>query len=429
MRGTRDIRLRRESGPDRPLTYRVILLGNDGTFDTAPSVTLPLGGTVTLPVKIRPASPGAHSVLINLVDAASSIVFRTQATVVASEHVDASTGSLRITGKAGLMRMQPHYFHVPAGTGAVSIELEVFRGVVKPTILPAHGLFPGYYLHVHPMNVRFVGRGKHTVVLPDPEPGTWTLQLENTSAGGRFGPPDVVPTDDTDAEYAVTVRLLGASIDARGASPDALALDLRNVGSTIREPIVQVTPATFKSHRGHFNPTGFPNVVEIVVPEGAGTLSLKLRSEQPGTNAVELFLYDCTTGECFSYDLGFPAGPSQTMVVRKPNAGRWVAAVNTAPFPAASGSFILDEIIASGPPVRRASTDPRQPGARWTESIDIGGGLSLSPAGRGQAQTFLVELLDAASERDEVENIWIVGPDPRKLRDRPVALGTAVYRR
>ena len=158
------------------------------------------------------------------------------------------------------------------------------------------------------------------------------------------------------------------------------------------------------------------------MPRDAATLSLRLRSEQELTN-TELYLYDCTTGECFSYDIGFPAARTHTLVVRKPNAGRWVAAVNAAPFPSASGSFVLDELVTTGTPVRRAPAATRGLGKRWQETIEQ---VSV-PEMPGKTPVLLLELLDAAMERGEMEFPWSRTPRFR-LRDRPVAIGTAVYR-
>jgi len=207
----------------------------------------------------------------------------------------------------------------------------------------------------------------------------------------------------------------------------ALEVSLRNTGSTIREPVVTASLGTLRVHRDNLEALGLPNLVEISVPEAASALLLHLRSEQPETNAVELHLYDCTTGECFSYDLGFPAAASHEMVVRNPRPGRWIAAVDTAPFATASGSFVLDEIITTAAVAERRSTEPRPPGARWTESLALD--ESKLPPRRDGSDIVLVELFDAALARDEAEYPWIVGPNPRVLRDRPIALGRAVYRR
>ena len=187
--------------------------------------------------------------------------------------------------------------------------------------------------------------------------------------------------------------------------------------------MLEVSPAYLTSHRARFLGSGLPNVIEIQVPPDATAMSLRLRSESERTNA-ELYLYDCTTGECFSYYFGFPAARAHTLVVRKPNAGRWVAAVNTAPFPAGAGSFVLDELVTTGTPVRRTSAAARGTGARWQETIDKPAALPPMP---GKTPVLLLELIDAAMERGEEEHPW--ARTPRfKLRDRPAAIASAIYR-
>ncbi len=429
MSGTREIRLRRESGPQSPISYQLTWIGNDGTFHTAPRVMLPLGRTIAVPVTIAPKTTGVHSALLNLHDASKTIVFRTQATIVAADRIDEASGSVRITGRLGPMRINSHYIHVPAGAGAISFDVDVIQGVVAPSILPAHGLFPGYYPHVHPGAGRYLGKGRHTVLIPNPEAGTWAIHLDNSSLHPRF-PDDPTPADDRDAEYVVTMRILGAAVRPAASSAGSIAIEATNLGSAIREPVFMVSPATLKTHRATFNANGMPHGIEVSVPDNAAALSLQLRSEQPAATGVELYLYDCTTGECFAYDIAFPAAGAQSMVVRRPKAGRWVAAVNPAPFPTAGGAFVLEEIVATGTPRQYKSKGPRVPGARWTETIES---LNPAPAPAGpEAPLLLIELIDAAAERDEAVQRW----DPRpevpermRLRDRPVALGSAIYLR
>jgi Subtilase family len=423
MTGTREIVLRRESGPARPVTYSLDWTGNDGTFGTASSVTLPLGQAVPVRVQIDVASPGAHSSILNLRDAATNaVMFRTQATIVAAESFDASTRCLRVTGRIPLMRQGAHYFHIPAGAGAIAFDLEVTKGVIRPTIVASHGLFTGYYMHVHPNNVEFMGKGRYQIVLPNPEPGTWTFRVDADSASFII-PGNPVPGDDGDAEYTVTMRLLDGSIRTSTATSGHIVADIMNAGAAIAEPVLEATPGYLTSHRGSFLPTGLPNVIEMAMPPNAATLSLHLRSERERTN-TELYLYDCTTGECFSYNIGFPAAGAHTLVVRKPNAGRWVAAVNAAPFPTTTGGFVLDEIVTAGTPTLRASAATLGPGARWQEII---GDLQPLPATAGKTAIVFFELGDAALERAEDEHPWAATPR-FKLRDRPVAIGTAIHR-
>src|SRR5258708_6919437 len=367
MTGTREIVLRRESGPAQPLTYRLDWSRSDGTFGTPSSVTLPLATPVARPVDIDVKSPGAHSGLLSLRDRPTdAVVFRPQATIVAAESFDPSNGSLRVSATIGLMRASAHCIKVPAGVDAIAFDLEVTRGVIRPTIVPSSGLHSGYYIHVHPNNLEFMGKGRYRLVLPNPEPGTWSFRADNDSTWFKI-PGNLVPPDDGDAEYTLTMRLFKASIRPAATSGAAVAAEITNGASTIAEPVLEATPGYLTTHRGSFRSNGFPNAIDISVPAGADTLSLRLRSE--GETKTELYLYDCTTGECFSYAIGFPAASAHTLVVRKPNAGRWVAAVNAAPFPTAAGGFVLDEVITTGAAIRRASTEARAPGARWQRVI------------------------------------------------------------
>jgi len=399
MSGTRDLVFRRESGPAAPVTYRLDWSGNDGTFSAPLAVTLPLGQSISVRVRIDTRTPGAHSALLNLRDEATrAIAVRTQATVVAAERFDPATGSLRVRDVVGSMRNGTHYISVPAGVAAIAFDLEVTRGVVRPTIVPASGLHSGYYMHVHPNNLEHMGKGRYRIVLPNPEPGTWTFQIAADSRWSLI-PGSTVPPDEGDAEYTVTMQLLDAGSAA--------------------EPLVDATPGYLVSHRGSFLSTGLPNLVDILVPANASTLSLELRSEQTDS---ELYLYDCTTGECFSYNIAFPAAGAHRLTVRKPNAGRWVAAVNAAPFPAAAGGFVLDEVVTAGDAVHR--TPARAPRAWWQ---DVAGDVAFPPALPGRTPIVLIEMRDAALERDEAEHPW--AKTPRfKLRDRPVALATVTVR-
>ena len=404
--GTRTIVLTRESGPAAPLTYRVAWAASDGSFSTPASIALPLRQPVPLPVHVDVKTADVHSGLLELRDEKTAeLVFRTQATVVGVDRVDAETG-LRITATVENLSYRNHYMQVPAGTTAISFELEIARGIVMPTIVPAHGLFPSYYFHVHPNNFFFAGKGKYVVRIPNPQPGTWTFQTRATSTAGNMPASNPDRADDGDVEYILTVRV-------------------QNESMTPSEPALDVTPGYLTSHRSQFLANGLPNTFDIEVPQNAAALSLQLRA-QPGGATTELHLYDCTTGECFSYNVGFPAASAHTMVVRKPNAGRWVAAVNAAPFPSAPGSFVLDEVVTIGTPVRRASAVARGPRSNWSDAI---ADVKAPPASPGKRPVVVVELIDAAAERAEADHPWSTAANYTKLRDRPIALATAIYPR
>jgi hypothetical protein len=278
-----------------------------------------------------------------------------------------------------------------------------------------------YYGHVVPQAGRLFTRGKYRLLLPWPAAGTWSVTLANIAVF-RERDPAVVTADD--GVYSVSVQILTAAIATRRASSGTLAIDVVNQGAPIEQPVFELSGGLLKSHRAEFLPTGLPNRFDIDVPSGAATLALQLRGSARETSPLELHLYDCTTGECFSYDFTVPAAKEQMLEIRNPKAGRWVAAVNAAPFPAASGSFVLDEIVTSG--VRRYAatrSGRRLPGERWTETLDIAPGQTMQSSG---TPVLLCELVDAAAERDGLSHPWETRKGLTNFAERSVAIGMAI---
>jgi hypothetical protein len=256
--------------------------------------------------------------------------------------------------------------------------------------------------------------------MPNPDSGTWTVKLDNRSVWADL--PDASgPRDDADAEYVLTVKLLGSAIHTRSTTKGRIAVDIVNNGSALGEPVLEVSPGTLTSHRGAFRRDGLPNLFEIVVPRGAADLLLDLRSPD---SQGELYLYDCTTGECFSYDIGFPAATTHRLVVRKPAAGRWVAAVNAAPVPPDAASFLLDSVITESKPVTAPIAQRDQ--GRWHADLKD---LPAATAVGSGIPILLFQLLDRAAEREQTGHPWSTAPHYVQLRDRPVAIGIAIHRR
>ena len=80
----------------------------------------------------------------------------------------------------------------------------------------------------------------------------------------------------------------------------------------------------------------------------------------------------------------------------------------------------------TGQPVRRSSLVPRPPGAIWQEAF-----RELPTLHDVEDRTAIVmfELLDASAEQLESVEPWSRHPAFVKLRVRPVAIVTAIYRR
>ena len=422
MRGRREITLRRESGTDSPVTYRVSLIGNDGTFTAPPAVTLPLNSQASVRIDIDVHHPGVHDAIVALHDPSTNAsVFRTAVTIVAAEPFERESHVLQWRGSVPLLRKKAHYVQMPAGVSAMSVELEVLRGAAGVNIIPSHSLFLAYQGQIGPQNGRTFPKGRYRIVIPQPAAGTWTIDVNNTSTRRER---DQALVSDDEVEYVITLRLQDVRIVPGARGHGVVTLDLANARAALDEPLVQLATAAMASHEGTLAANGLPSFVEVNVPSGASTLLLNARGLDRDASTLEIHLYDCTSGECFSHNYTIPAARSQQLLVRRPTAGRWVAAINAAPFPSSGGRFVLEEIVA-GPVQRQAGNAGSRPtGARWRETIDVS---ALAADRTDTRRVVLFEAIDAAAERDELLHRWEIRDIFPALPNAPVAAGIAIW--
>jgi hypothetical protein len=421
QRGERLLHLTRATGREEPTRYRVSWTGNDGTFTAPPAVVLPRGAQVALPIGIHARTPGAHSALLSLHDPATdAIVYRTQATIIAPEMADSRTAEVRFTGTIPLMQAKDHFFRVPPGANVVSVDLEVNEGSLIVMLTPPDGLNSGYFDHVRTTNNRTFPKGRYHVLWPLPPGGTWSVNLRNTSAYQEVDPALV---STTSASYSVVVRLLGAAINVGPTTPEGAVASITNTLGLIRQPDLQVSPATRGLLDGYTAQSGLPTLIDIDVPADASSLRVNARALSTDEN-LELYLHDCSSGECFIWDFRVPPARQHSMVVRKPAPGRWVAAINAAPWPARQVRFIFEDIIAAAPVShRQAPATSKARGDTWTEQLTTAPTPIRHP---GRESILLWELFDAAAARDALAHPWENRAGVVSFADRPIDIAASV---
>jgi subtilisin family serine protease len=424
--GVRTIELRREDGPSAPTRYRLSWTGNDETFSTAPEMTLPLQQWVRLPITVKPRTVGAHSAILNLHEPATgAIVLRSLATIIAAESLTSPPYTARFEGRLALLRSTSHFWRVPANTAALSLELTVTRGSIQTGLVASHGLSMHLFDKYPSVSVqRTLSPGTYHFVLPDPAAGTWSLYVANRSAV-REDKTEKVSTED--AEYALSVRAYDTSMKLE-ATGTRQALVLSNHGVQLSDPVIKQSWGRLSSHRVGTRSDGLLKPIEIEVPENSSALVLRARSEERGgnrahRNGVDLYLYDCTSGECFLHDMGIPIANEQHVTVRMPHVGRWVAMVNGSPsFPSTEGASLDVLVIAN----------------QGSEVTNLGSSLTSSEErlvqtyAHDEAKPFedavcVYEIFDRALERAETFEPWVSKQDLARLSStRPVALGILV---
>ncbi|MCW3815377.1 S8 family serine peptidase [Micromonospora sp. DR5-3] len=118
------VKLTRTSGPNKSIRHEIAFRGNDGTF-TAPAVVwLPLNKTVTVQVKAKPMTAGAHGAIMTVDDPATPVVdFEVSTVVVASNTVSAPAYSFSTQGSVERNGFTSYYVTVPQGAGALQVNL------------------------------------------------------------------------------------------------------------------------------------------------------------------------------------------------------------------------------------------------------------------------------------------------------------------
>ncbi|MEV0156201.1 S8 family serine peptidase [Micromonospora sp. NPDC050686] len=118
------VKLTRTSGPAGNLRHNIAFRGNDGTFSAPASVTLPLNKTVTVNVKAKPATAGAHGAIMTVDDPATSVVdFEVSTVVVAGNEVTKPKYSFVAEGSVERNGFTSYFVTVPPGAGALQVNL------------------------------------------------------------------------------------------------------------------------------------------------------------------------------------------------------------------------------------------------------------------------------------------------------------------
>lgn len=121
---TYPVTITRTSGPDRSITHRLSLRGNDGTFSAPHTVKLPLNRPVTIDVVAKPRTAGAHGALLTVDDPQTPVVdFEVSTVVVAAHDLPAPGYSFSTRGSVDRNGYTSYFVNVPAGAGALQVNL------------------------------------------------------------------------------------------------------------------------------------------------------------------------------------------------------------------------------------------------------------------------------------------------------------------
>jgi hypothetical protein len=373
--GLRNVSLTRISGKPGPMDFELRWTGNDGTFAGPTKISLPLNNPVDISISIAPKTSGIHSAVLNLVSTNGVVVHQISNMVIAAEHFTAGNDfTITRSGETEWLHSRSFFVYVPPGTPALRADMRITNGNVRPFLSRPNGTF--YYPLARDATTvgytRYQKGGSWSRVVTNPDPGVWQIAVDNCSYER--------PSGDGKASFAVTASLLGVVMQGAGSRAD-LSTDFNHpvtlsyansYGSFVGE-IAATGLASIFAENISFN-TNAPRIFEIDVVPGATRVGASVES-QKGTSAdVDLYLFDCTAGECTLRDFSAGSSPSEEVAIDSPAPGKWKVILN--PFNAGDRSNIFqykDYLTHPAFGLLEIQTDPKpvQHGKVVTQSVNL----------------------------------------------------------
>ncbi len=374
---TRTYTFVRNSGPGGNVTYNATWVGNDGTFTSNGTVTLPKNAAVNYVVTVNPTA-GDHSAILNLNDPSSpGIEYQTMNTVIVPDEFNAGNNySVQKAGTIARGQTEHFFFRVPVGTPAFKVDMtgggtaagagaiRFLRwhpwglGIDSNAVSNCYNGAPGTCTTGSPLS--------RTVT--NPQAGVWEVTIDARRNSDAYPGPG--------APFTLTATLLGATVSP---NPDVIA------SATIGVPLARNYTLTnvFGAFTGRGVGTSLGSArlgpfeidhlelqeYNVTVPAGATSLRATIGSPSDPAADLDLFVYNCTGGPCVLAGSNADGDSEESVTINAPVAGAWKVVVDGFNVPAGTTSYKYIDVFFKAPSFGSISiTDAnavRPAGAVW----------------------------------------------------------------
>ena len=386
---TREYTFTRTSGGSKA-TYNLSWVGNDGTFSSATTISLPRGTAVKLPVSVTPATSGIHSAILNLDDPKTrGVDYQTMNTVVAADQFSvANNFAVTKSGTIARNQAKSFFYAVPAGTPAFKVDIQ------------GGGTTPGAgqirFLRFHPYGVGIdvnstpnyynppactpssaatcnVGQAQSRTVT-NPLAGVWEVVVEARRT-----------SDTLEAPFSLTASILGATISP---NPDVIA------SATAGVPVSRSYTLTNKfgaftgravgggslgsAKRGQESIANLAQKTHpLQVTAGSSSLRATIGNTSDTAADLDLFVYNCTASGanpetlagCTLAGQSADGDSEESVTIASPAAGAWSVLVDGFAVPAGTTTYDYVDVFVNSAFGSVSVTDSnalRPAGATWT---------------------------------------------------------------
>ena len=353
---TRTYTFVRNSGPGGNVTYNATWVGDDGTFSSPATVTLPKNAPVNYVVTVNPTA-GDHSAILNLNDPSSpGIEYQTMNTVIVPDEFNAGN-NYSVTKAGTIARGQTlhYFFRVPAGTPAFKVDMTGGG--------PA-GLGAIRFLRWHPWGLGIDSNavsncyngapGGCTTGSPlsrtvtNPQAGVWEVTIDARRNSDAYPGPG--------AAFTLTATILGATVSpnpdviasAQIGVPVARSYTLTNIygaftGRGVGTDLgsARLGPFTIAHHAQQQYP--------VTVSPGATSLRATIGSPSDPAADLDLFVFNCTGGPCVLAGQAADGDSEESVTIANPAAGNWLVLVDGFNVPAGTTSYNYVDVFRKAP--------------------------------------------------------------------------------
>ena len=385
----RTVTFMRTSGGSKAIKYNLSWVGNDGTFSSGNNISLALNKAVSMKVTVFPATMGVHSAILNLDDPSTSGVdYQMMATIVAAAQFSAANNfSVTFLGSADRPDKATFFFYVPANTPAFKVDITGVNGRVR-------------FLRIHPYGVPYDStsttgyqtNGSQSRTVSSPTAGVWevTVDTSRTSA--------VAP-----ATFSVTGSILGVDINPASwtvkpfsvGTPYSQSFTFTNRFGTFTGGAVGTGLSSAFSARPNISAGGAQQVYSINVPPGTTSLSAKIGNSSDPSADLDLILYDCHTGTCFSKASSTSATATEAVSFANPAQGSWKVVVD--PYAVPAGTTAYDYFDAFANANLFGSISVSDPVAAHANSTSWSATATVTPVALPDAGRFLQGFVQVVS--------------------------------
>jgi hypothetical protein len=385
------------------MTFALSWQGDDGTFSSPDSVTLPLDAPVGVPVTITAKKEGAHSAILS-VDHPSipGHAHRVLAAVVVPYRFTADNGySLKAEVTAPMPGDVGVFVDVPPGVAAL-----MFSPSSPAVRLSAIGPDKDA---LYPCQFDLEGNTKPCSVAR-PQPGVWEINVDSVIKWS-YDPASPVPIKA--APVTITATILGVDVKTEPATaaapgPDSsvpLSLAMENRLGKVVAAATSVALASASSKTATIS-QGEQHLYEVTVPKAATYLLAAVSGVSDPRADLDVYLLDCTEPEkkseekpaevdkgnkappapsplCGTAAKAADVGPGGEVGVADPKPGRWVVVVDGYSVPGGPVTYRYVDLFTHPSFGVLAVADvpgERKPSATWTAKANAwAAGLPSAP--------------------------------------------------